>query len=166
MEFILKQIEASLTVKLYVMALQSTIALPDICGALQSNDGIASKSKYRKWFNKYFKSKTCLTAEECYKFRCCLLHQGMSYRNDSAIKRVIFIYPNDSIKVKDCHFITPNDETVCIDLIDFCTDMIDAVRRWEKDMQGNSNFVKNYSRLINIYPNGISPFVVGIPVIG
>lgn len=166
MEYLLKQIEKALMFKMYTVALQSTITLPDICGALQSNDGIAKDSKYAKWFNKYMKDKTCLTAHECYKFRCCLLHQGISYRNDKAIKRVIFVYPNSCLKIDNSNFITTNNEALCIDLVTFCSNMISAVRQWEKDMEGNANYLKNYQHLINYHPNGISPFIVGIPVIG
>lgn len=166
MEYMLKQIETALMFKLYTIALQSAIALPDICGAMQSNDGIAKDSKYAKWFNKYMKDKTCLTAYECYKLRCCLLHQGISFRNDKAIKRIIFVYPNESIKMKDCYFNIGNDEAICIDLIDFCNNIVQAVRQWEKDMQDNQNYIKHYPNLINLYPNGLPPFIVGVSVIG
>lgn len=166
MEVILKQIEKALMFNLYTIALQSAVTLPDICGALQSNDGIAKDSKYTKWFNKYMKDKTCLTAYECYKFRCCLLHQGISFRSDRAIKRVIFVYPGCGLSIENSKFIGENDDVVSIDLVNFCRNMIQAVRKWEKDMLGNSNFIKNYPNLINVYPNGIAPYIVGVPVIG
>ena len=46
MELILKEIERALDAKLYYLALQASLTLPDICGALQSNDGVAKKHKY------------------------------------------------------------------------------------------------------------------------
>lgn len=44
MELILKEIERALDAKLYYLALQASLTLPDICGALQSNDGVAKKT--------------------------------------------------------------------------------------------------------------------------
>ena len=46
MELILKEIERALDAKLYYLALQASLTLPDICGALQSDDGVAKNYKY------------------------------------------------------------------------------------------------------------------------
>lgn len=46
MELILKEIERALDAKLYYLALQASLTLPDICGALQSDDGVAKKHIY------------------------------------------------------------------------------------------------------------------------
>lgn len=55
MELILKEIERALDAKLYYLALQVSLTLPDICAALQSDDGRASKSKYIAWYDTYAK---------------------------------------------------------------------------------------------------------------
>ena len=52
MELILKEIERALDAKLYYLALQASLTLPDICGALQSDDGVAKNYKYIAWYDK------------------------------------------------------------------------------------------------------------------
>ena len=58
-----------------------------MCGAIGSQDGIASGKKYKDWFKKYYPKKetignyevdTCITAEICWNLRCSILYQGSS----------------------------------------------------------------------------------------
>lgn len=55
MHDLLEQIEKALECNLYYLALQSTLALPDICGALESENGQANRTKYINWYNTYAK---------------------------------------------------------------------------------------------------------------
>ena len=55
MELILKEIERALDAKLYYLALQASLTLPDICGALQSDNGKATGDKYIAWYDTYAK---------------------------------------------------------------------------------------------------------------
>lgn len=52
-----------------------------------------------------------------------------------------------------------------IALITFCHSIIDAVKKWEKEMNNDSNYIKNYKRLMKIHIKGIPPYIVGVPVI-
>jgi hypothetical protein len=49
----LDQIEASLDANLYYVALFVSLAVPDICGTIDSDNGQATKGKYIQWFDKY-----------------------------------------------------------------------------------------------------------------
>ncbi|WP_342985745.1 hypothetical protein [[Clostridium] symbiosum] len=162
MEFLLSEIEKALENELYFIALQTTLSLPDICGALQSEDGKASKIKYICWYNKYVKnSKVLISAEECYNFRCSCLHQGTSQHPKSSYTRIIFLYPNKDITMHNNIL----GDSLNIDLIIFCKSIINAVRKWGTEIYNDTNYLKNYERLIRIYPNGIPTYIVGIPVI-
>ena len=163
MEFLLKEIELALENKLYFMALQSTLSLPDICGALQSSNGMANRKKYITWYNTYAKEPfdNAISGEDCYYFRCSCLHQGSTQNPNSSYKRIIFLIPNVFVSM---HNNILND-ALNIDIKIFCTNVIKAVRKWEQQERNNPNYIKNYDKLIKIYPNGITPYIVGMPAI-
>jgi hypothetical protein len=55
------------------------LALPDICGALASENGRASGSKYKTWLRDNVPSLAS-GADLIYGPRCSLVHQGKPYR--------------------------------------------------------------------------------------
>lgn len=163
MEDFLQQIEKALSYNLYYVALQSTLTLPDICGALQSADGIATKSKYVDWYDTYFLDKINLSADDCYYFRCSGIHQGKTTHEKSRYSRILFIEPDNKNHIT-CHNNVLND-ALNIDVNIFCNTMIKSVRHWLSSVQNNNNFKNNYSSFIRRYPNGLPPYIVGLPVI-
>lgn len=166
MEFILQNIEKCLYNKLYFVALQSTLTLPDICGALESETGSTNGKSYKKWYDENMQGKSILSAEDCYAFRNGMVHQAYPKHKNMRYERVIFIHPDFTNIIGGDNNIINN--AVWIDFIKFCENMIESVRQWEKRMKdsNNVNFEKNYSNLIQVHPKGISPYIVGIPVIG
>jgi hypothetical protein len=75
MDELIRQIRAASEAGLYYLALFGALALPDICGALESDDGRASGSKYKAWLRDNVTSQAA-DAELIYGLRCSLLHQG------------------------------------------------------------------------------------------
>lgn len=58
MEHILNEIERALDAGLYIVALQSTLTLPGICAALESDNGFNDnndKATYIEWYDKNVK---------------------------------------------------------------------------------------------------------------
>lgn len=163
MEFLLKEIEQALDNGLYFVALQSALTLPDICGALQSPNGIAKKHKYIRWYNKYAKESdsNALSGEDCYYFRCSCVHQGSTQSSDSSYKRILFLIPSNQLVM---HNNIIND-ALNIDIKIFCTNIISSVRKWEQKIKGEPNFIRNYDKLLKVYPNGLPPYIGGMPVI-
>ena len=163
MEFFLKEIEQALDNGLYFMALQSALTLPDICGALQSSNGIAKKQKYVRWYNKYAKESdsNSLSGEDCYYFRCSCVHQGSTQSSDSSYKRILFLIPNSQIVMHNNII----DDVLNIDIKIFCSNIISSVRTWEQKIKDEPNFIRNYDKLLKVYPNGLPPYIVGFPVI-
>lgn len=95
-----------------------------------------------------------------------MVHQAYPKHKNMRYERVIFIQPDFTNIIGGDNNIINN--AVWIDFIKFCENMIESVRQWEKRMKdsNNVNFAKNYSNLIQVYLKGISPYIVGIPVIG
>jgi hypothetical protein len=67
----------------YWALLHVTVCLPDICAALQSNDGETSSQRYIRWCNMYI-SDPHLDGSELYGMRCRVLHQGRATAKNSS----------------------------------------------------------------------------------
>lgn len=169
MNEILNQIQESLNHKLYLIALQCCLTLADICSDLQPNNEETDKSMYIKWYKDYCKSSQYLDAQDCYLFRCSMVHQGQTTPSPKPHQhanyyRTIFLYPNPNIVLHNNII----NGVLNLDLVTFCNDMIASIKLWNKDMiaTNNLNYSKNINKLVTIHQNGISPYIVGVPVIG
>src|SRR5688500_17399709 len=111
MKVLLRQLEHSLGDNLYYLSLMSALTIPDIAGAMDAEDGIARRSRYATWWERYarpqfakavsaelgdrlagnYKLENPLTGQACYRFRCSLLHQGRSHGSKGSFPRIIFI---------------------------------------------------------------------------
>jgi hypothetical protein len=164
----LNQIRASLDSNLYYVALFASLAVPDICGAIGSDNGQASKKKYIEWFDRYVAPKyrspheQILTGEDCYFFRCSMLHQGSSQHPNSSYARVLFIEPGATRSVAHrCVFIG----ALVIDVRIFCKDIVSSAYNWLEEVSGTERFEENFNKFMRRYPQGLAPYVIGVPVI-
>ncbi len=165
MKDFLEQIEIGLKVNLYHLSLLAALTIPDICGAIGSENGLAHPDKYKDWFNKYIghKYRGFLTAEDCYLFRCSLLHQGSSQHPKSGYSRVIFVEPSATTSVFHCNIM---NDALNIDVRIFCNDIIEGAKAWLQQYEETELYKKNYDKFMHRYPNGLAPYIVGVPVIG
>ena len=164
MKDFLAQIKKGLDENLYFLSLFSTLAIPDLCGAMGSEKGEASPEKYKAWFDEHVAPKYngFLSGNDCYFFRCSLLHQGSSQHPNNSYKRVLFVEPSATTNV--FHNNIMND-ALNIDVRIFCNDMITGAEEWLKENEETDLFKKNYDKFMRRYPNGLSPYIVGVPVI-
>lgn len=165
MKNLLKQIQQGLEVNLYYLSLFVALSMPDICGAIESQNGEATGKKYEDWFNEYVSPKynNFLSGADCYKFRCSLLHQGSSQHSNSNYSRVFFVEPSATTNV--FHNNIMND-ALNIDVRIFCQDIIDGVNQWLQKVENTKLYKTNHDKFIRRYPNGLKPYIVGVPVIG
>lgn len=164
MEDFLNQIENALEYNLYYIALQSTLTLPDICSSLISATPTKRKvrQEYVDWYTNHFKDNLYLSAEDCYYFRCANVHQAKTIHANSNYSRILFIEPQTApITIHNCII----NDVLCIDVNKFCKGMISSVRSWINSVKGTEPFETNYKSFIKRYPNGLPPYVVGIPII-
>ncbi|AEG15639.1 hypothetical protein Desku_2093 [Desulfofundulus kuznetsovii DSM 6115] len=163
MKDLLDQIESALDANLYFLALAGSLLIPDICGAAGSKNGRSSREKYINWFAKYA-SNICpfLSGEDCWRFRCSLLHQGSSQDERSSYCRVLFIEPTATTNVFHCNVL---NDALNIDIRIFCLGMVAAARRWLGEVEGTELFKRNMRKFMQRYPNGLAPYIVGVPVI-
>lgn len=167
MRELLQQIRKALDADLYYLALYVTLTLPDILGAMESENGWATREKYIAWFDKYVAptytvlGRNTLTGEICYGLRCSLLHQGKLELNGKSFSRVIFVEPTREIRV---HRNVLND-ALQLDISSFCMDMLRGAELCLDEHEDTEQFQKNYDNFIRRHPNGLAPYIEGLPVI-
>ena len=162
MQVLLDQLRAIANAGLYYAALFPALALPDICGALESSDGIATGSKYAAWFDQNLGSKYAgfLSGKDCYLFRCSLLHQGRARPHGGTYTRILFLEPGPVLM----HKVVIND-ALNIDVKTFCNDMAAAVEAWLPKASADPQFAANLAQFVTRYPNGLPPYIIGVPVV-
>jgi len=74
----------------------------------------------------------------------------------------MFIEPDRSIRI---HRSIMND-AYFIDVKDFCNDMVEACKGWLQKVETTPLFQTNSIKFIMRYPQGLKPYVSGVPVIG
>ncbi|MFA5953971.1 MAG: hypothetical protein WC817_00335 [Patescibacteria group bacterium] len=170
MDDLLNQIQKGLDAKLYYLALFAALAIPDICGALDSENGEASRDKYIAWFDanlkEYYGDE--FDGKICYFFRCSFLHQGSSIKQESPYERIFFAEPGYGHSMHNCTFSRTgvSKKVFSLDIDKFCNEMIQACSKWQQKVKDNKLFKKHYENFMKRYPNGLEPYINGIPIIG
>ncbi len=165
METILHELSRALQARAYYLAIMLALAIPDICSALESEDGRTHPDKYKAWYGKYLADKfSPLTADDCYSLRCGVLHQGRSEmaRKGKAYSRVLFTLPNPQMT-----FVHRNSfqGAFNLDAFKFCMDVALAAQDWFKEASKTENVKKNLPNLLQYRERGLAPYIVGIPLI-
>ncbi len=184
MRMLIDQIEGSLGSGAYYLSLFAALAIPDIAGALSSEDGKASGKKYIEWYETWVRPRFAemvrasmpehvrqvippienpLSGDACYRFRCSLLHQGSSQHPASPYERIIFIEPGATTNV--IHY-SRISNALCIDLNLFCREVISGARLWLGSTEETEQFKKNYEKFARRHANGLAPYIRGVPVVG
>lgn len=178
MELLLRQLESSLKSENYFLSLFVALSIPDIAGALGSNDGIAGGEKYKAWFERWVRPRHAewinsiskikldidnpLDGESCYLFRCSLLHQGRTIHPKSKYERILFIEPNSSPGI--LHYNVINN-ALNIDLVRFCKEVISGTRMWLAAESKSANYINNHENFVKRHEGGCAPYIGGVTVI-
>ena len=158
--------------QLYYIALLSALAVPDIAGALGSQNGEATKLKYTEWYEKWARPRlrenrgrdNPFTGEECWEFRCTMLHQGRfkEPKNPKA-KKIMFIEPG--YRNYFIHYCMINNEAFLIQIDQFVEEILRGCELWFNPVQETESYRKNYESFARRHPEGFAS-VLGVPVVG
>jgi hypothetical protein len=169
MRDMLTQIRTANEAGIYYVALFSSLAIPDICGALESSDGLASREKYIAWFDRNVSRKheaispPVFMGNDVYLFRCSMLHQGRAQHPKSSFSRIFFIEPGATTNVfHNCVF----NDALMIDVRVFVNELVEAAEHWLPSIEHTPQFSANLAAFVTRYPNGLVPFIAGVPIIG
>jgi len=163
MDVILNEIEKALDSGLYYLALVSVLSLPDVCSALESPDGSTAGTQYKAWYDRWLAARyPRLTRDDIYRLRCGVVHQGRFGHPGMQYARVLFTLPNANRLVFHKNVIS---DALNLDAVTFCRDIVHAVREWYEDRKNDPVVKANLARLLKLYPDGLAPYIVGVPVI-
>lgn len=157
------EIAKSVEAGLYSLPIFMAAAIPDMCAALESEDGRTSSSKYRAWFDKWaFSRMSLITAEDCYKLRCGLIHQGKLGGMTGGIKQIIFLLPSKMFaRFANNRF----NDTYAYSIDSFCDDMMASSNDWWREMANDTQVKENAKHVLKLHPDGWSGVVSGVPVL-
>ena len=176
MHNLLDDIDRASACGLHYASLLLAMSVPDQCAALQAEDGQTSGPRYQAWYSENMlggylelpqgldgpEAAPWLSAWDCYKFRCSLLHQGRSDHRQASTRRISFVEPGGPIMM---HQAKLENEVILIDVPTFVADMTRSARVWMAKMSGSQPFERNRSAFIQPRRNGLPKFVEGLTVI-
>jgi hypothetical protein len=161
-------IRKALTDQNWYAALFMSLALPDICSALEQPDRKIG-DRYREWFNRYLGERydnpptwadvpVRFTADDSYLFRCALYHQGQAEddRQRTTFDKIHFVEPPAHRNVIHQNMM---GNTLQLQVDIFCEDYCRAAERWLGDVASNAHVQRRMEKLIQVYP--ISSLPIG-----
>lgn len=150
--------------KLWYAALVLTLMLPDVCAALEAENGATSPERYRAWYEKWLQHKyENISAEDLYFLRCGVAHQGQFRHPAMKYERIFF-----TLRHKKGGFFAHKNlhgKAYNLDLVWFCKDVIESVDAWYSSKETDPTVKKNISHLVQFYPNGLLDFF-HLPAVG
>lgn len=158
MEDYIRQLRATYRCGLYYFTLFGTLALIDFCAALNSPAGQTTGALFKEWFDKYlpeyctsaFGSATSFSADECYKFRCRMLHQFRAEIDaesmDRSVKSGKIAFCTGTNKVHKCN----SGGIYYLDIETFMEDVISGVERWTNDVRNVPHVETNRNKIVKV----------------
>lgn len=174
-EFV-SQIRIAKDSNLFYLSLYASITIPDICASLEYENNTTNRKRYIHWYQKYVEPNyPILSASRAYAYRCSLLHQGQTRPSEQSVNnlpvgeiydRVIFLEPSRSgisLNVRDV--VANGQHAVIVDVNHLIDAIMFGVERFMKEKEQDVIVQNNLKSLIQRYPNGLKPFIVGSSVI-
>jgi len=154
---LLAQIENGVGNKMHHMALFAALTIPDIGGAVDSENGEANGEKYTAWFDSYVApkynawGKQYLTGRDCYLYRCVMLHQGRSHAPKGSYSKTVFLKAKQ-VNIAYCGAFTVDDgNTLCVDVPRFCHNIVYSAYDWLEKVEDTARFKKNSAKFLELF---------------
>ena len=101
-----------------------------------------------------------VTPEDLYSIRCGVLHQGRFGDLQHHVARIVFTPPGGP-SFTNCQI----DNAYIYGVVEFCRHMCDAVDAWYEANKEDAVIKANSKRMMQYYPEGLAPYIVGTTVI-
>lgn len=163
MHAILDEIEQCVASSNFYAAITLALTVPDVGGALGAPDGRSDGARYQAWYDSNLSARyPWLTAKDFYSLRCGVVHQGQFRNSKLQFSRVLFTLP------EVCGAIFHNNvlnDALNLDAGMFCDDVVASGRLWLSENENNAIVQTNLARSVKFYPQGLAPYMVGMPLI-
>ncbi|HKN00676.1 MAG TPA: hypothetical protein VJX23_09195 [Candidatus Binataceae bacterium] len=163
MDSIIYEIRQALMNHLFYAAIMLSLGMPDVCAALESEDGYTKADDYKRWYRQWFQPKyPALSEDDMYSLRCGVFHRGRlnDPRPGLQYERIVFTLPSN-LTLTEGRF----NNVYFTDAHRFCADMIASAEKWYAAKQKDTNVEKNILRLVQYRAHGLKPYIVGVPVV-
>lgn len=164
MDNLIQELMNALKAKLWYAGLLMTLMLPDVCAALEAEDGLSSRKRYKAWCERWLMKKyvTHLSADDLYYLRCGVAHQAKFDHDGIRYERIFFTLRPDG------KFFHKNvlDGALNLDLVWFCKDVVESVQEWFAQKHNDPHVRAHLTNLVQFYPTGLEPYLKGVPAIG
>jgi hypothetical protein len=165
MDELIRQIRAASDAGFYYLALMGSLMLPDICGALASDNGRATPSKFKDWLTANVPEQAA-DAAELWGLRCSLLHQGSATPRGGHFP-VACMFPHPS--VPQLHNLSTEsasgDRVGWLSIPIFVEEVTRGAEVWYAKYGKTARVKRNMERFARLRLEGLPPHVVGAPVI-
>jgi hypothetical protein len=163
MDTLTDEIKNAIRNRLWYAALLLVLALPDVCAALESKNGLSSRDLYRAWYDTWLKRKyEMVSADDLYFLRCGVVHTAKFAHRAMKYKRIFFtLRPNGMFFHKNVL-----NDALNLDLVWFCKDMVESVKEWFARKKTDPQVQANLANLFQYHPNGLLPYLEGVPAVG
>lgn len=159
MERFVQSIENSVKTENWYAALVMALAIPDICGWLETPK-IASQKRYEAWFETYLLPKykspfhgpefTFLSGSDCYALRCALLHEGTDEVLRQRAREVVTRFAFSTTGSHCCMF----ESVLLLNVQSFCADLCAGTRQWIQDIAANKDVQERLKELLQVRTKG------------
>jgi hypothetical protein len=159
MEHFVQSIEKSIATENWHAAIAMALAIPDICGWLETPD-VRSQKRYEAWFDKYllpiYKSPfhghdfTFLSGGDCYALRCALLHEGTDEVLRQRAREVVTRFAFSTTGSHRCMF----ESVLLLNVQEFCSELCAGTRQWIVDVAPNQAVQERIKELLQVRTEG------------
>jgi hypothetical protein len=174
---LVSEVQAALDAKLFHAAITVALAIPDICSGLESNPNavLTTPAKYKAWFDSNLAHGFAhLTADDCYRLRAGVLHHRKMGRPKARYDRIVFLPPDPSRHLSGETLVAIDQggklggvkgRVLQIEVVWFCQQFVAATLRWARSRIDDANVQINLPNLVRYRPEGLFPYIVGVPLI-
>lgn len=164
---LIREIDKCLDQRLYYAAINLSLTIPDICSTLGNNDLRTNPARYEAWGDEYVLPYIPnMTGKVLYMLRCGVSHNARFWHRDlhhRGYNRAIFSLPDG----RGNTFVGSGiNDAFFTDAEHFCRVMVRGVENWYRENIKNPNTGSNCELMLRYRPNGFSPYISGMPVIG
>jgi len=147
--------------------LHLVVVLPDICAALESDNGLTNGNLYKDWYRQHLTQISKLNGEDWYSIRRGLLHRGTTLSDQGNYKSYSFSQPTpNGVVVHRITFNQPSGSHLHLDVGELKKEILAAMRKWFQQLEQNSDSARsqNVSQHLAILAradNSLATFIQG-----
>lgn len=161
LEVLIDQMRRCIIADLWFPALVTALTLPDICGAIESDNGKATGAKTKSWMRRHL--PTAQGNEEAAKLiwelRCSLLHQAsMRVTNPRAV--AFFVPRPDHIELHNVAVEFEDGETyILLSVPEFVEEIATTVEQWISSVRSTRRFATNVANCAHLRTDDLGPAI-------